>query len=209
MKENPRLLLLSVFIFTLIGCTTIQTHIDNRDNYVEIPIETRRRLAIFFDYILGNYRLEDRSGVNVFEGNAGRIETRQFTFFEGNAVMRKVEVIQRERRGLLFTSITRYLRFIYNDGRSVEFQIDFRDGNYLTIHSASIGIIEINYHGNDGFHTGFDFIVNNERYGILAFYPIPFSRGSLQPSFFIREGNELQRDMALYILAAYLSHIRR
>lgn len=209
MRKNIQPLFLLLFIFSLIGCTTVQTRIDNMDDYAEIPIEVIHRYIVSDVYTLGNFGIEVSGSIKEFEGNAGRIVSREYTFREGNTQLSKHEIIQRETKGLFFSSIDRFIKFTDNTGRSVEYEVDFIAGSYVTIQDASLGKIEIKYYSTDGYHTGFDFLVNGERYGIIAFYPIPFKSGIIRPSFFLRRGNDLQRSMALYILTAYLSYQTR
>jgi hypothetical protein len=210
MKNNKQNICLPLLIFTLIGCTTIQTNIDNRNDYDAIPLESKRRLLIYFDYIMSNYTMEDRQGIKEFEGNTEKILTRELTFIENNIKISTIEVIQRETIGLIFTTIQRFVKFTDKNGKSIEYKINnISEDNYFTILDENIGTIEINYYMTDGVHTGFDIIVNNERYGILAFYPEPFKSGFTQPAFFLKRSNELKRDMAMYVMMAYLNYITR
>jgi hypothetical protein len=114
MNRNILLLFLSISIFNFIGCATVQTHIDNRDAYIEIPIETQRRSLFIFDHSIGNYRIEDRNRtVNIFEGNTGRILIREgFTFFFENIPKASIEFIQRETSGIIFTTV-RQILYLY------------------------------------------------------------------------------------------------
>jgi len=203
-------LFLAVFVFGLAGCTTIQTHIDDRDEYYETPIELKHRFIFSSSYIMGVHRMEDKARVvDIYEGANGRILTRGFTYYYGNASTSRIEITQRETRKLFFAGVKYFVSFIDNNGRSVEYEVNFNEGNYLTVQDNDIGTIEFNHYMNNGIHTGFDIIVNDERFGILAFYPVPFSWGSPRASLFVRRGNELKSDMALYVLAVYLSHITR
>jgi hypothetical protein len=197
-------------IFNLIGCATIQTNIDKRDDYDVIPIESGTRFFLKHFYILGDYKMEDRQGIKEIERNTGKIQTRELTFYENNIQIYTIEVIRRETRGLIFSAFRRFVKFTDKNGRNKEFEINnIEEGNYFTILDENIGTIEINYYMTNGVHTGFDIIVNNERYGILAFYPDPFKWGSPQPAFFLKGDNELKRNMAMYIMMAYLNYITR
>jgi hypothetical protein len=207
MKKNIQYLYLTFLISILIGCVTIQTNIDNRDDYYEIPIESRRRFLIYFDYIMGNYTIKDRQGIQEFKGNAGKILTYELTFYENNIKISIIEIIQREIKNYIFITIRRFVKFTDKNGRSIEYEIkSIRENNYFTILDENIGTIEINYYMTNGVHTGFDIIVNNERYGIIAFYPDPFKGGFTKPSLFLMRGNELNRDMAMYIMMTYLNY---
>lgn len=201
----------------LIGCATIHTNIENRDEYNVILIEYQRRYLIHIDYIMGNFRMEGRSGIREFEGNTGRIISRDFTFFERNTLISRIELIQRKIDGFTFETTgslleigwnTRnFVKFTDTNNRSTEYEVfNGRDGNYLTIHDKTIGIIEFNYIVANDIHTGFDIIVNNERFGILAFYPEPFRGGFVKPALFILKENELQRNIAMYIMTVYLNY---
>jgi hypothetical protein len=206
MNKNVSFLL--IFIFSFVGCVTIQTQIDDRDNYNEIQIETKRRFLLFFDISIGNYRIEDRNRtVNKFEGNSGKILIREgYTFYEGLIPTSRIEFVQRETRGFIFTTIRQFIRITDKNGRTIEHEVNLYIGesNYITIQDKNDRVIKIN-NITDGFHTGFDIIVDNEIYGILAFYPVPFKRGSRQPSFFYRKDKKLDSEIVMYILAVYLS----
>jgi hypothetical protein len=207
---NKNVLVMFLFIFYLVGCATIQTQIDDRDDYNEIQIETNRRYLIFFDHSIGNYRIEDRNRtVNIFEGNRGRILIRDgYTFYEDNISTFRVEFVQRETKGIIFTTINQFIRITDNNDRTIEYEINLNLGesNYITIQDKNNRVIEINNNMTNGIHTGFDIIIDNEKYGILAFYPVPFKSGSPRPSLFIRRDHELESELIMYILAAYLSN---
>ncbi|MCL2558398.1 MAG: hypothetical protein FWE09_07960 [Treponema sp.] len=206
MAKNVGLVFVAAFAFSLFGCATVQTFIGDRADYVEFPIETRRRFIFDIDHVMGAYRMEDwGQGTSVFEGDNGRILRRGFSFHEGDLRLSRVELLQRETSGIIFSLVQRFVRFVDNSGRSVEYEVDFTPGVYLSIQDPAIGRIDFNYIMDGGRHTGFDVLVNGERFGILALYPQPFRSGALRPSFFLRRGNELSRDMAMYILAAHLS----
>jgi len=205
-------LFISIFIAIILcisGCSTVQPHIENINDYEIFPITTNWRFFFRWDYILGNYRLREGSN-NRLEGSGITVFTSEWAFLEGNFEICKVEIIRREVQGLfigrleLFGRHTRYVKFIYKNGRRVEYQIDVDPHIYLTIQNNN-DIIEIKnyYFKNMEFPAspiGFDIFVNNERYGILTFSP---------PTFHLLKGNELNSDMALFILAAYVSYIWR
>ena len=194
------IVILTVTLLCLAACTTLETYVENEGGYDVFPITNN-----FSDFNMGNYKLTHKKDSS-YEGDNKTISTKEYLFYEGSAEICKVEVITIEEKGFMLDTYEGFIKFLYNTGMNVEYKMTKNMENYMTFQTGT-GTVKFNYYksrnkndpGNSSETvTGLDVLVNNERQGILAFYP---------DSFYLKKGTALSNNMALYVLSTHVSRV--
>jgi hypothetical protein len=159
MKVYARHLFLTAIIFSLFGCTTLETYIENGEyNYKMIPIERKWVFIFGEEYVMENYRLV-YNGNNSSQGNNYDETIRTYTFYEGAAPLYGVEISRLEEKGILsaiigLVGIKRCIRIIYDNGIKIEYPMN-NESSYITFQDESIKALDITY-----YHQGIKMTLN-------------------------------------------------
>jgi len=209
-----------VLVPLFFGCVVLETHIANEENFSRIiPIENKKTFLIFGEkFVLNQYSLKYiNSPSTTTRAFVGRIETttRRYIFYENQIPFYTVDIITSERIIQLNDRLTftvdpnMFIRISNDSGLRQEFTIDLEGtSSYVIFNDDTIG--EVNFFSYRSrnknalasefeFLTGFEIHINNQEYGILAFYP--------PASLYLRNGIEIDSRMAMYILATYASFL--
>jgi hypothetical protein len=206
-----------IVLLLLAGCTTLETYV-NPDAYDPriAPIDQKTTFFIFGEqFIMGEYSLvykdnTQRSTVGFFTDRDTTV--RRYVFYKNKTPLYKVEIIKQERKiqftdhSSIFWVERMYINIVDNNGVGKEYAIN-QDKPYITYNDDVLGTIQFDYYRsrnkndieyNWEYVTGFEIRVNDEAYGVLAFYP---------PSVYLKHYNDIEEKMDLYVLTAYASFL--
>ena len=179
--------------------------------------------------ILNDYYTIETERINIFtsvppEGRVGNYRSsvgRRYNFHKGDELIYRFEIITNSyivinENGSQTAASRRYIRII-NEYNFTETQIEpytINDAIYFELFDEEIGNFVIrDYKSRSAnqspnsrwrYHTGFLIEIDNEEYGILAFYPDPiFHKNN---SFAINIDEQIENKIMLYIFMAYIRY---
>jgi hypothetical protein len=221
MKKYMKVYDIFIVCLFLSGCITLETYIENVEyNYTAIPIITKHPWFFGEEFIMGDYSLNYKGNKSVSQASFGQRETeiRAYAFHRNKILLYRIEIVKWENSIKLTDSATlyfgrkRYIRIIDNNGLKSEHSINNdKKLPYITFRDDLDETININYYQTKNkndiehdwtYHTGFSIFVNNEEYGILAFYPVTLYLKNNNKMY-----NNIQDKLALFVLTTYASHL--
>jgi hypothetical protein len=218
-KKYPVVLLfLTLFLFS--GCTTLETYIPNETRYSNvIPIEKKQTFLFFGEKLsLNEYSLRYKGSspglfsYSIFSTYNKNITGRRYVFYKNEIQQCTVDLISSDRElkigDLTITYDMEVAIVISNNYSREEFRVNLNEEEpYVLFNDRNLGEIRFDYYKSRNKNTpqydyesltGLEISVNNQEYGILAFY---------SPALYLKNAVEVNDKTALFILAAYTSFL--
>jgi len=208
-----------MMVITIFGCASYETYVPNSESmYDMIPIKHSSFLLIFRqETIMGDYMLKNRAqsvdNTYTIAIASRNISTYNHEVFNNNERYSRFMIIRDQREIALSETTTIFsrtkdsIRIFYNNRTDKTFPINYDFYKFATFTCVSNKNIEIvpyesqnknNLRSSMTMHSGYQFFVDGEEYGILTLYPV---------AFYLKKNNILDNNMATYIFMTYAAHM--
>jgi hypothetical protein len=210
--------LIALLLFS--GCSTLGTLVRDEANYSQnIPIEKKPTFLFFGESLtLNGYSLRFQKNTpggtsyTILSTYSRNVVGRRYGFSKDGNQQYIVDVVSSDRGVQLGSISVTYdieVGIVLTSAYSKEeFKVNLDEQQpYVLFYDSNLGEVKFDYYNSRNKNapemggetlTGFRISVNDEEYGILAFYPA---------SLYIRNNAGITDKMALYVLSAYASYL--